>query len=149
MHTDDIPPTPSPNTFGAAAPIFPVQSIAASLDYYVEALGFKVNWQVEGFASVSRDRCCLFLCEKDQGHPGTWTWIGVNDTAALEMEYRRTGARIRHPGTNYPWAYEMQVEDPDGNILRFGSDPKKGEPFGLFMDMNGRLWPPSPLTAID
>jgi hypothetical protein len=36
----------------------------------------------------------------------------------------------------------MQVEDPDGNVLRFGSDNKKGEPYGPFMDMHGRSWPP-------
>jgi hypothetical protein len=33
----------------------------------------------------------------------------------------------------------MQAEDPDGNVLRFGSDPKKDEPFGPFMDMHGQL----------
>lgn len=31
---------------------------------------------------------------------------------------------IRHLPTYYPGAYEMQVEDLDGNVLRFGSDPK-------------------------
>lgn len=140
MHTDDIAPSRSANSFGPAAPVFPVQSLETSIAYYVKALGFKVNWRVNGFASVSRDRCCLFLCEKDQGHPGTWAWIGVNDAAALEFEYRLAGGRIRHPATNYPWAFEVQVEDLDRNVLRFGSDPKEDEPFGSFMDMNGRLW---------
>src|SRR4051812_13233341 len=101
MRTDHTAPPRSANRFGTAAPIFPVHSMQASIEYYVKALGFKVNWQ-EGFASVSRDGCCLFLCEKDQGNPGTWTWIGVSDAAALESEYRRTGGRIRHPATNYP-----------------------------------------------
>ena len=36
----------------------------------------------------------------------------------------------------------MQVEDPDGNVLRMGSEPKEGEPFGEWMDMEGRVWPP-------
>jgi predicted enzyme related to lactoylglutathione lyase len=79
--------------------------------------------------------------EEDQGHPGAWTWIGVSDAESLAEEYRERGAKIRHPPTNYPWAYEMQVEDPDGNVLRFGSDPKKDKPFGQFLDMHGRLWP--------
>ncbi|NLF03184.1 MAG: hypothetical protein GX601_19645 [Anaerolineales bacterium] len=26
----------------------------------------------------------------------------------------------------YSWAYEMRVEDPDGHVRRFGSDPKPG-----------------------
>ncbi len=40
------------------------------------------------FASVSRGRCCLFLCEGDQGSFGTWIWIGVEDVEALLDEYR-------------------------------------------------------------
>ena len=147
MSTTDATNPPS-LTLGGATPIFRVASLRASIGYYVNALGFKVNWDAGGFASVSRDRCCLFLCEGDQGHPGTWTWIGVNDTESLAAEYRQSGATIRHPPTNYPWAYEMQVEDPDGNVLRFGSDPKKDEPFGPFLDMHGRLWPPSQGSTI-
>ena len=147
MSTTDATNPPS-LTLGGATPIFRVASLRSSIGYYVNALGFKVNWDAGGFASVSRDRCCLFLCEGDQGHTGTWTWIGVNDTESLAAEFRQSGATIRHPPTNYPWAYEMQVEDPDGNVLRFGSDPKKDEPFGPFLDMHGRLWPPSQGSTI-
>jgi hypothetical protein len=28
------------------------------------------------------------------------------------------------PPTRYTWALKMQIEDPDGNVLRMGSDPK-------------------------
>jgi hypothetical protein len=34
----------------------------------------------------------------------------------------------------------MQVEDLDGNVLRLGSDPKKGTPYGAFLDASGVLW---------
>lgn len=135
--------SPAPiNTFGTAAPIFPVANLAAAVDYYVNILGFRLNWQHQDFfASVSRDKCNILLSEGDQGHAGTWTWIGVNDDAALEAELRARGAKIRHPATNYSWALEMQVEDRDGNVLRFGSEPIQGQPFGEFPDMHGRLWP--------
>lgn len=135
------PRNSSANVFGGAAPIFCVSSLHASIEYYVMALGFKVNWETGGFASVSRDRCCIFLCEQDQGRPGAWTWIGINDADALAAEYAGTGATVRQSPTNFPWAYEMQVQDPDGNVLRFGSDPKKDQPFGHFLDMHGRGWP--------
>jgi predicted enzyme related to lactoylglutathione lyase len=136
--------TASANIFGGATPVFRVESVRAAVDYYLGVLGFQLNWGYEGvFASVSRDKCNIFLCEGDQGHPGTWVWIGVNDAAALEAEYRAKGAKIRHPPTNYPWAYEMQVEDLDANVLRFGSDPIAGQPLGEWLDMHGRLWPPS------
>ena len=142
MSTTDATNPPS-LTLGGATPIFRVASLRASIGYYVNALGFKVNWDAGGFASVSRDRCCLFLCEGDQGHTGTWTWIGVNDTESLAAEFRQSGATIRHPPTNYPWAYEMQVEDLDGNVLRMGSEPKESEPYGEWLDMEGRSWPPA------
>ena len=127
---------------GGAQPILRVADLAASIDYYVKSMGFTVDFATEGvFASVGRDRCHFYLCQGDQGHPGTWAWIGVNDAAALEADLRTRGAKIRQTSQNFPWAYEMQVEDLDGNVLRFGSGPKPGEPYGSFLDMEGRLWP--------
>ncbi len=131
------------NEFEGVSPILRVRSLADSIAYYVDVLGFKVDWQNPGImASVSRGRCGIFLCEGDQGHPGGWVWIGVGDAEALFDEYRGKGARVRHPPTNYAWAYEMQVEDPDGNVLRFGSDSRPDQPFGERLDMNGDRWTP-------
>jgi catechol 2,3-dioxygenase-like lactoylglutathione lyase family enzyme len=122
-------------------PILAVRSLPASIDYYVSVLGFQVDWHQPGImASVSRDRCGIFLCEGDQGNPGTWVWIGVEDTELLFEDYRIKGAKVRHPPTNYPWAYEMQIEDPDGHVLRFGSEPKTDRPCGEWLDMRGDLW---------
>jgi predicted lactoylglutathione lyase len=56
-------------------------------------------------------------------------WIGVEDVASLYEEYRSTGARILRDPRNYPWAYEMKVADPDGHVLRFGSEPREDMPF--------------------
>ncbi|MFZ1919334.1 MAG: glyoxalase superfamily protein [Terriglobales bacterium] len=135
--------------FEGVCPILRVKNAAASIQYYVKILGFKKDWQFpEGespfFASVSRGRCHIFLSEGDQGNPGAWVWIGVEDADALLNEYRSSGAKIRHPPTNYSWAYEMQVEDLDGNVLRLGSEPKKDQPTGEWLDMNGKVWPPQP-----
>ncbi len=104
-------------------------------------LGFRIDFQDPGiFASVSRGEATLFLCEGDQGHPGSWVYIGVADCAALWEEFRLTGARLRQEPANHPWAREIQIEDLDGNILRFGSDPIEGEPYGPWLDMNGTCW---------
>ncbi|MFI5460459.1 MAG: glyoxalase superfamily protein [Isosphaerales bacterium] len=131
--------------FEGVAPILSVQSLRASIDYYVSVLGFKVDWEDPGtIASVSRGRCFIFLCEGDQGNPGAWVWIGVEDSERLFEEYSAKGARIRHPPSNYPWAYEMQIEDPDGNVLRLGSEPKDDRRFGEWLDMHGDLWVRSP-----
>lgn len=140
------------NTWEAAAtvfegvtPILRVRSLSASIDHYVRVLGFKVDWQHPGIiASVSRGGCHIMLCEGDQGNPGTWVWIGVEDIEPLFEEYTSKGAKVRHPPTNYEWAYEMQIEDPDGNVLRLGSDSKRDQPFGEWRDMRGDTWVKSP-----
>jgi catechol 2,3-dioxygenase-like lactoylglutathione lyase family enzyme len=130
--------------FEGVTPILPVQSLAASIDHYVRVLGFKLDWQTRWFASVTRGRCNLFLADGDQGHLGVWVWIGVSDAGALYEELRAKGAKIRHPPTNYQWAYEMQIADLDGNVLRMGSEPKNGEPIGEWLDMQSNRWATSP-----
>ena len=129
------------NDFGPATPILRVLNLAASIDYYVNRLGFQIDFQGPGdFASVSRDRCVLFLSVGDQGHTGTWAWIGVSDVELLHQEFTARGALIRQGPTNFSWAREIQVTDPDGNILRFGSDPIPGQPCGPWLDMHGVSW---------
>ena len=66
-------------------------------------------------------------------------WIS-GDVEAVYEEFRASGAKIRHPPTNYSWALEMQVEDLDGNVLRIGGEPREGEPDGEWLDMNGQRW---------
>jgi catechol 2,3-dioxygenase-like lactoylglutathione lyase family enzyme len=131
---------PAPLPFGDVTPVLRVRDVVASRDYYVQALGFKVNFETEDFVSVSRGHCNLFLCQGDQGHPGCWVWIDGKDVDAVYEEYKTSGARIRHAPTNYSWALEMQVEDLDGNVLRLGSDPRPGEADGEWLDMYGRRW---------
>ena len=116
-----------------ATPILRVNNLSASVAYYTEKLGFKIDWRYEDFyASVSRDKCVLFLCEGGQGHAGTWIWTGVDDVELLFAEWTASGAEIRQGPTNYPWgSREMQVVDPDGHVLRFASDATD-EAFGEF-----------------
>lgn len=130
-----------PSLFHAASPILPVSDLAKSLDYYVRVLGFAVYWQdATGMASVTRDGCALMLCQGDQGHAGTWVWVGVTDVDALHEDLKARGAIVRHPPSDYPWAREMQIADPDGNVLRLGSDPRVGAEPGEWLDMHGVRW---------
>ena len=126
--------------FENVTPILRVGKIAASIDYYVSGLGFKLDWQQGLFASISRDRCHIFLCEGDQGNPGSWVWIGIGDLEALFEESKSRGAKVPYPPTNYSWTCEMQSEDLDGNVLPLGSDRKPGFAVGEWLDMHGDLW---------
>jgi len=119
----------SKTRFEGATPILNVRNLSASIYYYVKILGFTKDWDDGAMASVSRDNASIMLCHGEQGQPGTWIWIGVNDVEILYGEYKAQGASIKQEPTNYYWAYEMRIEDPDGHILRFGSDPKEEEPY--------------------
>lgn len=129
------------SSFGSANPIFPVKDLAASLAYYTEKLGFEHDWGERGIASASRGDCRILLTEWVQGQPGSWVWIGVDDAGALHEELVARGAKIRFPPTNYRWAFEVHVEDLDGNVLRLASEPREGVPYGGFLDAAGTLWP--------
>lgn len=120
----------SPAHVENSCPILRVRDLEASKEYYSRVLGFRLDWEEPGvMAGVSRDRGGLMLCHDDQGHAGTWAWLGTGDVDALFAELTVRGATIRLPPTNYPWAYEIHVEDPDGHVLRFGGEPKRDRPF--------------------
>jgi predicted enzyme related to lactoylglutathione lyase len=111
--------------FENSQPILRVEDMQVSLHFYVDLLGFRnAPWGSEEFTSVNRDRAGVYLCPRGQGAGKAWLWIGVEDVEKLHEEYKARGVPIRMAPTNYPWALEMHVEDPDGNVIRFGSDPK-------------------------
>ena len=111
--------------FETANPILSVRDVPRSVRYYVYLLGFvNAEWGDDDFTLVTRDRAGIYLCRGDQGKPGTWAWVGVEDVALLHDEYTRSGATILEAPRNFSWAYEMKVRDPDGHVLRFGSEPR-------------------------
>jgi catechol 2,3-dioxygenase-like lactoylglutathione lyase family enzyme len=113
-------------------PVLYVKDMSRSLAFYVDILGFKnAEWGDENFASVSRNNSGgLYLCKGAQGNPGTWIWIGFDgDIFSLHQQLISKGVTIKLPPTNFSWAYEMRVEDSDGHILRFGTEPNDKEPF--------------------
>lgn len=115
-----------PTKFECANPILRVADMKRSLEYYVGVLGFEnAEWGGDDFTCVTRDSASIYLCEGDQGQLGTWVWIGVADVDELHKEYKQKGAVILHPPDNFPWACEMKIGDPDGHVIRFGSDPKE------------------------
>lgn len=118
-------PAPITVHFENSQPILRVEDMAASLRFYVEKLGFRnTGWGDGDFTSVNRDSAGIYLCRGGQGRGGAWIWIGVEDAEKLHEELKAQGVAIRSPLTNHAWALEFHVEDPDGNVIRFGSDPR-------------------------
>ena len=105
-------------------PILCVCDLDRSVTYYTEVLGFEAaDWRTDDFTSVALAGNGIYLAQNTQGQTGTWVWVGVGNVRGVFELYQQRGAIIRLPPTKYPWALELQVEDPDGNVLRFGSDP--------------------------
>jgi len=113
------------------APILNVSDMKRSLSFYENILGFeRAEWGDDNFTSINKDGTGIYLCKGGQGNPGTWIWIGfAGDIFELYEQLQSKKITIKLPPTNFSWAYEMQVEDPDGHILRFGTDPNEKEPF--------------------
>lgn len=127
--------------FHPASPILRVEDLSKSIEYYQNSLGFAIDWNYEGvMSSISRGEANLMICQGDQGLGKAWVYIGVGDVEKLHEEFVKNKAKVRQEPTNFPWAIEIQVEDLDGNIIRFGSESKENTPFGAWMDMNGKLW---------
>jgi uncharacterized glyoxalase superfamily protein PhnB len=112
--------------FHVVTPILNVKNFAASIDYYVNKLGFCKKWDWGNppvFGCVVRGNVNLFLCQGAQGQAGMWMSIFLEDVDALHEEYKNSGAIIRQPPANMPWqTREMNVVDLDGHCMRMGSD---------------------------
>jgi uncharacterized glyoxalase superfamily protein PhnB len=114
--------------FENSAPILRVENMKTALAFYVDKLGFQnATWGTEDFTSVNRDRAGIYLSRGSQGRGGAWVWVGVEDATKLHDDLVARGVPIRMPLTNFSWALEFHVEDPDGNVLRFGSEPLPGQ----------------------
>jgi len=114
--------------FECCEPILRVEDMQRSLKFYVDQLGFKnAEWGNSEFTHVCRDKAGIYLCERDQGLGKAWVWVGVEDAEKLHRELKSRGVSILMPPKSFPWALEMHVEDPDGNVLRLGSEPKSGD----------------------
>lgn len=105
-------------------PILYSTDVKRSLKFYTEVLGFKDSWEWGNpvdFGGISRDNVEIFFCLKDQGHPGTWLALLVDNVDEYYNSIKDKGAKIISPPTSYEWNMrEMTVQDPDGHIIRFG-----------------------------
>jgi len=123
----------------ATNPILRVSDVGASIRYYVEKLGFSLqfSWgEPLSFAGVARDGFEVMLCLEGQGQPGTWFTVWVDDVDALHDEYVASGADVRRAPVDLPWGVrEMNVADPDGHRIRFSTSSGRDaepldDPFG-------------------
>ncbi|HXH68140.1 MAG TPA: glyoxalase superfamily protein [Candidatus Limnocylindrales bacterium] len=110
--------------FEGSQPILRVEDMKRAVQFYVGRLGFaNASWGGNEFTSVNRDQAGIYLCLKGQGLGQAWVWVGVEDVVKLRKEIVARGVTLLMEPKNFPWAKEIHVEDPDGNVIRFGSEP--------------------------
>lgn len=104
-------------------PILASLDIAESRTFYVERLGFTVNYEAPNYLIVKRDDLELHFWKTDDRRfpENTSCYIRGGQVAALHTEYAARGVPRLSPFEVRPWNMkEFYIHDPHGNLLKFG-----------------------------
>jgi uncharacterized glyoxalase superfamily protein PhnB len=113
---------------GTITPILRIFDEAKAKEFYVDFLGFKVDWEhrfaadLPLYMGISKDDCLIHLSEHfGDGTPGTGIRIAIDDVDAYQQQLRARQYKHARPGVqNQPWGTrEMSIADPFGNRLIF------------------------------
>jgi len=114
-------------TLDGTVPILRIFEEAKAREFYVEFLGFAVDWEhrfepgLPLYMQVSRDRCVLHLSEHHgDASPGSAVRIHTDDLEAYHAELTARQYKYARPGIDVqPWGKDMSIRDPFGNRLIF------------------------------
>ena len=113
-----------------AIPVLAAVDVAATVAFWVDVLGFTRDFEVDGFAGVSRGPVHLYISgTPDQLVPdNTQAWIVSADIEALHASWadRVPAETPDHPApaltapARTPWGtFEFALRDPAGNCVHF------------------------------
>jgi uncharacterized glyoxalase superfamily protein PhnB len=116
-------------SFGRITPIFRIFDEAKAKEFYVDFLGFKVDWEhrfEDGsplYMQLSKDGCIVHLSEHHgDGSPGAQVRIETNELETFQKQLLTKQYKYARPGIQKnPWGDDMSVADPFGNLLVFTS----------------------------
>ena len=109
--------------FARGIPMLPVVNVRRAIDFYVDMLDFKMDFNAGSYGGVRRDAIEIHFWRTDEvALPGSSTCrIEVTEIRALYSAYRERG--VIDPAGDIaakPWGTtEFIVTDPDGNRLTF------------------------------
>jgi catechol 2,3-dioxygenase-like lactoylglutathione lyase family enzyme len=121
-------------TFNPAIPIFRIFSEEKAREFYLDFLGFTVDWEhrfepgTPIYMQVSRGPVVLHLSEHHgDACPGSSAYVRMRGVREYHAEISAKGYRNLRPGVeSRDWASaEMTVTDPFGNRIRFGEIAEK------------------------
>ena len=104
-------------------PIFVVSDVPRAVAHY-EQLGFSTSHHDEGYAFAHRNELTIHLAgpgvePERMGHGSIY--MHVDDADALTEEWRDAGVDFIEPQDFEYGKREGSHQDPDGNLIRFGS----------------------------
>ena len=114
--------------FGKTTPIFRIFDEAKAREFYVDFLGFKVDWEhrfepgTPLYMQVSNDGCVLHLSEHHGDcSPGAAVRIETSNLDEYHTQLASKAYKYARPGIELmPWGTrDMSVKDPFGNRLTF------------------------------
>jgi catechol 2,3-dioxygenase-like lactoylglutathione lyase family enzyme len=112
-----------------AATVFVVSSIARSIEYYRDALGFAITFQYGNptfYACLCRDEVALHLlaAQETKRLPGNGgICVFVKDVDRVHADLLSRGANVIKAPQNYDYGMrDFDVVDLDGNHLTFGTE---------------------------
>ena len=117
-----------------AVPIIRIFSEDKAREFYVDFLGFSVDWEHRFgdnfplYAQVRRSDLVLHLSEHHgDATPGSTIFVPVRDIDALHRELEGKDYKYAKPGVDaLPWGKVLEVADPFGNRIRFCEAPEDG-----------------------
>jgi catechol 2,3-dioxygenase-like lactoylglutathione lyase family enzyme len=113
---------------GKTTPILRIFDEAKAKEFYVDFLGFKIDWEhrfeagLPLYVQVSRDGCVLHLSEHHgDATPGGAVRIESTDVDVFQAELLARQYKYARPGVELmPWGTrDMSIKDPFGNRLTF------------------------------
>jgi uncharacterized glyoxalase superfamily protein PhnB len=117
-------------SFGKTTPILRSFDEAKAKEFYVEFLGFKIDWAhrfelgMPLYMGLSKDGCVIHLSEHHGDcSPGAALRIETNELEAFQLQLLAKQYQYARPEIHdTPWgSKDMSITDPFGNRLTFTS----------------------------
>ncbi|WP_299691339.1 glyoxalase superfamily protein [uncultured Tateyamaria sp.] len=112
-----------------ATPVLRVSDYARARAFYVDVLGFEVREEagepVTGFGILRAGQAQIFLMAWNGPEAAYDSWrvyLYPENFAATVAAIRATGTAIKGPTVTEYGMREVEVTDPDGNVLCLGED---------------------------
>ncbi|RON19793.1 glyoxalase superfamily protein [Pseudomonas frederiksbergensis] len=115
-------------SFGKTTPILRIFDETKALEFYVDFLGFKIDWQHRFetnfplYLQISRGECVLHLSEHHgDSTPGSALRIETDELEAFQQQLLAKEYSFARPQIQaMPWgSQDMTISDPFGNRLVF------------------------------